>query len=49
MMNFKEFLQDFMKDEEVWNMSLEEYNNLKAMAREIYETLTEQGAGSFIR
>lgn len=49
MMNFKEFLQDFMKDEEVLNMSLEEYNNLKAMAREIYETLTEQGTGSFIR
>ena len=47
MMNFKEFLQDFMKDENP--NSREEYDTLKVMAREIYETLTEQGAGSFIR
>ena len=39
MMNFKEFLKEFMKDEDVWNMSLEEYNALKAMAKKIYDEM----------
>ena len=49
MSDFKTFLQDFMKDEDVWNMSLERYNYLKAMATEIYQTLTATDNNSFIR
>ena len=41
-MTFEEFLKEFMADEDVWNMSLEEYNFLKTRAREIYETMQKK-------
>jgi hypothetical protein len=41
-MTFEEFLEEFMADEDVWNMSLEEYNFLKARAKEIYEIMQKK-------
>lgn len=41
-MTFEEFLKEFMADEDVWNMSLEEYNFLKRRAKEIYEAMSKE-------
>ena len=36
-MSFEKFWDEFKKDYDVWNMSLERYNELKAEAKEIYD------------
>ena len=38
-MTFGEFWEEFKKDYDVWNMSLEAYNSLKAQALKIYNSI----------
>lgn len=40
-MTFSEFFKDYMKEYDVWNMSLEEYNYHKRRAMEIYKRMTQ--------
>lgn len=37
MKTWKEFLKEYMKDYDVWNMSLEEYNFYKEQALKLYK------------
>ncbi len=40
-MTFLDFFTEYIKDYDVWNMSLDEYNYHKRQAKQIYESMIQ--------